>query len=147
MLKISVTTSRLLPPANEVWGKVIFLHLFVILFTGGGMPQCMLGYHPPPPPGPCTTTPRDQAPPRAGGTHPAGMQSCCELNYSLQTLKTSYFSSNLSSIVKTLSVIMFCIFQKLLIEFYRGAPDMLRFKDSWRHSDTYLDKLKVLNFP
>ena len=23
-------------PANEVWGKVIFLHLFVILFTGGG---------------------------------------------------------------------------------------------------------------
>ena len=25
----------LLPLANEVWGKVIFLHLFVILFTGG----------------------------------------------------------------------------------------------------------------
>ena len=23
-----------LPPANKVWGKVIFLHLFVILFTG-----------------------------------------------------------------------------------------------------------------
>ena len=29
----------LLPPANEVWGKVIFLHLFVILFTGGA---CMV---------------------------------------------------------------------------------------------------------
>ena len=35
----------LLPPANEVWGKVIFLHLSVILFTGGsasvhaGIPQ------------------------------------------------------------------------------------------------------------
>ena len=27
---------RYLPPANEVWGKVIFLHLFVILFMGGG---------------------------------------------------------------------------------------------------------------
>ena len=27
----------LLPPANEVWGKVIFLHQFVILFTGGCM--------------------------------------------------------------------------------------------------------------
>ena len=27
----------LLPPANEVWGKVIFLHMSVILFTGGGM--------------------------------------------------------------------------------------------------------------
>ena len=26
----------ILPSANEVWGKVIFLHLFVILFTGGG---------------------------------------------------------------------------------------------------------------
>ena len=25
----------LLPPANEVWGKVIFLHRSVILFTGG----------------------------------------------------------------------------------------------------------------
>ena len=24
-----------IPPANEVWGKVIFLHLSVILFTGG----------------------------------------------------------------------------------------------------------------
>ena len=38
----------LLPPANEVWSKVIFLHLFVILFTGG-LPQCMLGCHPPGP--------------------------------------------------------------------------------------------------
>ena len=26
---------ELLPPANEVWGKVIFLHLSVILFKGG----------------------------------------------------------------------------------------------------------------
>ena len=25
----------------------MFLHLSVILFTGGGLPQCMLGYHPP----------------------------------------------------------------------------------------------------
>ena len=25
----------ILPPANEVWGKIIFLHLSVILFTGG----------------------------------------------------------------------------------------------------------------
>ena len=31
-----VVVSGLLPPANEVWGKVIFLHLFVILFRGGG---------------------------------------------------------------------------------------------------------------
>ena len=31
---------------NEVVAKVIFLHLSVILFTGGRLPQCMLGYHP-----------------------------------------------------------------------------------------------------
>ena len=28
----------LLPPANAVWGKVIFVHLSVILFTGGVCP-------------------------------------------------------------------------------------------------------------
>ena len=28
--------ARFLPPANEVWGKVLFLHLCVILFWGGG---------------------------------------------------------------------------------------------------------------
>ena len=33
------TSSILLPPTNEVWGKVIFLHQFVILFTGGA---CMV---------------------------------------------------------------------------------------------------------
>ena len=27
---------KLLPPANEVWGKVMFLHLCVILYTGRG---------------------------------------------------------------------------------------------------------------
>ena len=49
---------------NEV-AKVMFLHLSVILFTGwGGLPQCMLGCHPPPGAG----TPQDQAPP--GSRHP-----------------------------------------------------------------------------
>ena len=33
-IRIYKTQASLLPPANEVWGKVIFLHLFVILFTG-----------------------------------------------------------------------------------------------------------------
>ena len=28
--------NRLLPPVNEVWGKVMFLHMSVILSTGGG---------------------------------------------------------------------------------------------------------------
>ena len=41
---------------NEAVAKVIFLHLFVILFTQGGcLPQCMLGYH----------TSREQTPPRS----------------------------------------------------------------------------------
>ena len=52
---------------NEV-AKVMFLHLSVILFTGG-LPQCMLGYHPLPkqaPPPPRAGTPWEKAPPRAG---------------------------------------------------------------------------------
>ena len=44
------------------WGKVMFLHVSVILFTGGGRPQYMLGYTPPPrsrhqPPGSRQTPP------------------------------------------------------------------------------------------
>ena len=38
----------LLPPANEVWGKVIFSVACVKKSVHGGhLPQCMLGYHPP----------------------------------------------------------------------------------------------------
>ena len=36
---------RLLPPANKVWGKVIFLHMCVILSTGGSMCGCRGGVH------------------------------------------------------------------------------------------------------
>ena len=59
---------------TEVWGKVIFLHLSVILFIGG-LPHCMLGYipqeqtpprdqrqAPPPPPGPEAAPPRSRPP-------------------------------------------------------------------------------------
>ena len=83
---------RLLPPANEVWSKVIFLQASVILFTGW---LC----HPPPlvvgrPPPLCrnpspmqTPMDADHSPPKdkrdttgygqqAGGTHPTGMLSC-----------------------------------------------------------------------
>ena len=85
------------------WGKVMFSQACVILFTGGCLPQCMLGYytplgnrHPPqsrhspqsrhPPsradtPLPCCRHPQEQTPPRdtataADGTHPTGMHSC-----------------------------------------------------------------------
>ena len=54
--------SKLSPNANEVWGKVIFLHLSVILFTGAYLGRYTprqvapwagtpLGRNPPPPPG------------------------------------------------------------------------------------------------
>ena len=89
----------LLPPANEVWGKVIFLHLFVILFTGGmpGPGGCLLrGGSAPGGSGPAgvsgpggVSAPRGclvpggclvETPPRmataAGGMHPTGMHSC-----------------------------------------------------------------------
>ena len=49
----------LLPPANEVWGKVIFLRLFVILFTGG---VCLSAFW--------DTTSRKHTPPRS--THTPG---------------------------------------------------------------------------
>ena len=35
-IRVSGFKEFLLPPANEVWAKVLFLHLSVILFTGGG---------------------------------------------------------------------------------------------------------------
>ena len=62
----------LLPPANEVWGKVIFSEACVKNSLHRGVPQCMLGYHPP---GPCThplgpCTPPDHAP--RDHAHPPG---------------------------------------------------------------------------
>ena len=73
-------------------GKVMFLHVSVILFTGGGRQTPLAGRHPLPPPLgrhppagrhnlPGTPTPVD-------GTHPTGMHSC--FNFSLvQWLKYS----------------------------------------------------------
>ena len=70
----------LLPPANEVWGKVIFLHLSVILFTGGVLPQCMLVYPTPssrPPPHPWSRHPlRSRHIPRADTLPRAGIPLC-----------------------------------------------------------------------
>ena len=65
------------------WGKVMFLRIFVILFTGGGLPHCMLGYNPPPntrqtPPG---TVHAGRYGQQAGGTHPTGMQSCINVKF------------------------------------------------------------------
>ena len=61
----------LLPPANEIWGKVIFSE--VCVKNSVHMPQCMLGYHHPPGPGtpPGTRhTPQDHAHSPGPGTPP-----------------------------------------------------------------------------
>ena len=56
--------------------------LSVILFTGGCLPQCMMGYTPleadtrweaDPPRSACWEIPQ-----QAGGTHPTGMHTCLE---------------------------------------------------------------------
>ena len=54
MLKSSVTSYNEYYSQGEhfyrpqrSWGKVIFSQASVVLLTGGGLPQCMLGYHPP----------------------------------------------------------------------------------------------------
>ena len=79
---IGVYVMILVTARNEVWGKVIFSQACLIQFTGGGLPQCMLGYHPqtrrspprsPPPPAAEHAGRYGQ---RTGGTHPTGMQSC-----------------------------------------------------------------------
>ena len=58
---------------NEVVAKVIFLHLFVILFTGEGvLPQCMLGYQPPP--RDQADTPQIRHPPRSDTPPPPSKQ-------------------------------------------------------------------------
>ena len=64
--------SLFLPPANEVWGKAIFLHLSVILFTVGEY----LGRYPPPP-GRYTPLPQAGTPP--GQVHPPGSSACWEI--------------------------------------------------------------------
>ena len=94
-----------LPPANEVWGKVIFLHLSVILFTGWGLPQYMLGYHTPTP---WTRHPHppDQAPPLGLGTlgtrHPPGAEHAGRYSQ-----PSGWDASYWNAILLHLSVILF----------------------------------------
>ena len=79
-------TDLFLLPAKEVWGKIIFLHLSVILFTRGvpaprGVPAaggCLVW-------GGCSWgVPGGDIPQMAtavGGTHPTGMHSCHQKLY------------------------------------------------------------------
>ena len=94
---------KLLPPANEVWGKVMFLYLSVshtVRGEGGVCPITCWDTHPPGrhpqgrhPPGqtrpPPDTTGYDQ---QAGGTHPTGMHICLHV---IKILVFLYFRTNL----------------------------------------------------
>ena len=85
-------------PANEVWGKVMFLHLPIShsVHEGGGVCLWVQGvclplgfgvdvYHPPPRHTPLHSNthtrtlghPAVEVAIEAGGTHPTGMHSCC----------------------------------------------------------------------
>ena len=84
-----------LPPANEVWGKVIFFHLSVILFTGGEYlgrytpqagisPPGQVHPHTPKLPRVCTSLGRYTTVPLAGtspwaGTPLHGSSACWEI--------------------------------------------------------------------
>lgn len=37
--------------------------------------------------------------------------------------------------------------QVMLVEFYKGAPDLVKFQEAWSPEHTYLDKLKVRRGP
>ena len=92
------TYYMLLPSATKLRRLCFYTCLSVILFTGRGLPQCMLGYHTPRP-APLTRHPPGADTPRPGtplgadtpyqapppptadsyccdGTHPTGMHSC-----------------------------------------------------------------------
>ena len=58
--------------SNSSYGKVMFLHLFVILFTGGGVSASGSGGCTPP----GRHTPRADTATAVDGMHPTGMHSC-----------------------------------------------------------------------
>ena len=82
LIELSIWSIYIFTGRNEVVAKVMFLHVCVILFTGGG--GLRAGRTPPEqtPPSP----PAGRPPPsgkqtpaygqRAAGTHPTGMHSC-----------------------------------------------------------------------
>ena len=91
-----------IPPANKLWGKVIFVHLFVILFTGGSMwagtPPSTRYTNPPGQGTPLSTryTPQTRYPPRPGTptrdqVHPPA-RACWEIR-SMRGQYASYWNA------------------------------------------------------
>ena len=95
-MNIAFLQKKFLPPANEVWGKVMFSQVFVCPREGGWLPRIrsyMTRGHLPPPGGSASEgvcirgggwidPPRDTWDTtgygqQAGGTHRTEMHSCC----------------------------------------------------------------------
>ena len=78
-------------------GKVMFLHLSVILFTGWVSAPVHAGIHPPGRHPPCPVHAGIDMATAADGTHPAGMRSCFDCFYmSTQTFHMEPFRSYLN---------------------------------------------------
>ena len=66
-MQISIGSAHIFYRPQRSCGKVMFLYLYVILFTGGYLADTP----------PWADTPRADTPPHpADGTHPTGMHSC-----------------------------------------------------------------------
>ena len=91
--------SKYLPPANEVWDKVMFLHLSVLLFSVGVSAPLHAGIHPPP-----LADPPDRHPPPYAdtplGRHPSPRYYRI---WSTSGRYASYWNAYLSRIVHILS--------------------------------------------
>ena len=91
MMNSTVPMITFLPPANEVWGKVMFSQVFVYprggwsAYRGGGLPTGRKGsaYE-----AGCWTPPRSI---KVGGTHPTGILSCYFNNVRLGVKRTEKF--------------------------------------------------------
>uniref|UniRef100_A0A2K6EXR1 MPN domain-containing protein n=1 Tax=Propithecus coquereli TaxID=379532 RepID=A0A2K6EXR1_PROCO len=66
-----------------------------------------------------------------------GFQPCLAL------LCSPYYSGNLGPESKIAPFWVMPPPEMLLVEFYKGAPDLVRFQEPWDQEHTYLDKLKI----
>ena len=112
---------------QTMFAKVMFLHLSVILFTGGGLQQCNPGIH--------TPLPREQTthlPPCAvhagrcgqqvGGMHPTGMHSCFVKSFYCEKCRSySTFLSFASMLQITVSFVLRFMFKFTHTVFYLGV--------------------------
>ena len=156
MIKVKLFGCLFLPPANEVWGKVTFSVACVKnSIHGGGLPQCMLGYHTPLGPGtplpqgpgtppdrqgtppdqaPPSRHPPDQAPPRADPPDQVPPPAQCMLGDTVNEC--------------AVCILLECNLVSYVVEKPGGCIDNLTYCNVKFHSffKSYLDILNQFNF-